>query len=331
MHNGIRFEIVDHSESTLWRFSGTSLDYLEPHFHNDFELLLPFHGHGTIVVNNTPYNVFPGDLCLFNPGEVHEILTNGSYLSILCLQISPKFFRIATDNTTRIIFDKNYLRGNLTDENLDNISALIAEFGYHYCCNDPVTRDFVLPAILNLIICALITSVSNCRLSESEFEKISHQNSRILRAAAFVENNFKRKISLSDFAAQEGLSVGYLSTFFKKHFNQTFREYVTAIRFAYAKSLLIHSDMKIADISYESGFSDPRYLYNAFMRYENCSPNEYRAKLASHKTPSDDAGDLWPWPPGAIETPRLRRIVSRMRTPIETYLQSLLIRNEKQN
>ncbi len=84
------------------------------------------------------------------------------------------------------------------------------------------------------------------------------------------------KIRLSDIAKSEHLSMSYLSHFIKDNLNQTFQEYLNNIRFSHAREMLMEKRMKFIDICMECGFSDYRYLYQAFLKNYGCTPKEYQ-------------------------------------------------------
>ena len=323
MSDTINFEIVKHPDSSLYRFSATSLDYLAPHFHNDFEFLLPIHGKGTLVASGKAIPSSTGDLCIFNPGEVHEIRTNGNALSFLCLQISPQYFKNLLGRSDRMLFDVQLLHHAASLKQVGFLNALLIEFGYQFF-REQRHGKALYSALLNLFAYSLLQYCPYHLLSEAEFLQIKARNARIVRIVNFVERNYQRKLLLSDLARTEGLSTGYLSSFFRQNFNQTFQDYVTTVRFSHAKSL-IFSDKRILDISYEAGFSDPRYLAKAFLKYEGCSPTAYREQRTKplHTDLSLGTGGFLA-ENASLEPDRLLQLLKSLRMPLGGALQQLL-------
>lgn len=314
MSNSIKFEIVPHPDSIPYRFSASSVDYVEPHFHHDFELLLPVYGKGQLIVSNGCLDLSVGDLCIVNPGEVHEIHTDSDSITFLCLQISPQYFKDQINRSGRLLFDENLLRATVPLEQVAYLSALLVEFGYQSLSQGRYSNILCI-SLLNLLIHSLLCSSPHQLLSEAEFLQIKTRNERILRAVNYVENNFQKRITLSDLAKAENLSVGYLSSFFRSAFNQTFQDYVNATRFSYARSLL-YTNMRIIDISLESGFSDPRYLTKAFQKYEKCTPSEYRERLLNQQKRDLELGTGGALALGILGGERLLEILKRLRTPL---------------
>lgn len=86
------------------------------------------------------------------------------------------------------------------------------------------------------------------------------------------------EISLNTIAAEVGMSPSYFSSIFSKEMGKTFVEYLTEIRMDRAKELLMCSSMKTSEIGYEVGYKDPHYFSYIFMKTQNCTPKEFRAR-----------------------------------------------------
>ena len=124
----------------------------------------------------------------------------------------------------------------------------------------------------------LLTTIPCRTMSAEEAANESAQNARLMRLASFVEENYRHKIRLADFAEKEGCSVSYLSHFIKKTMNQTFQDYVNSVRFGYACKLISEGKLSMISISMEAGFSDYRYFSRAFQEAYGMTPAEYSRK-----------------------------------------------------
>ena len=82
---------------------------------------------------------------------------------------------------------------------------------------------------------------------------------------------------------------------------------------------LLESDMTITDISYECGFSAPRYYNAAFKRFCGCTPAEYRKKIKSSIRYSDDVSADSLVVQEGVDRDELRTLLSRY--SCDTYLQ----------
>ncbi len=101
----------------------------------------------------------------------------------------------------------------------------------------------------------------------------------INQALNYIENNYKKDISLKTVAKEVGLSLYYFSHLFKEEIGVSFVSYLNEFRIKKAKELLGNSKLNIAEISFEVGYNDPNYFTRVFKEYENLTPSEFRTKL----------------------------------------------------
>lgn len=106
---------------------------------------------------------------------------------------------------------------------------------------------------------------------------------RIKKILTFLEENYHHPFSLSDWAENISLSKEQFCRIFKKHFNTTPIEYLINYRVSKAVDLLIHSNLSITDIAFETGFESSNYFTIVFKNKMNSTPREYRNnKNCSH-------------------------------------------------
>jgi two-component system, response regulator YesN len=107
----------------------------------------------------------------------------------------------------------------------------------------------------------------------------------IVKAREYIDLNFSSAdISLYSTAAHVGISPNHLSTVFAQETGENFIEYLTRVRIEKAKQLLSETSMKSADITCETGFSDPHYFSYIFKKNTGFSPREFRLKGQVKKT-----------------------------------------------
>lgn len=98
-------------------------------------------------------------------------------------------------------------------------------------------------------------------------------------AKNYIHKNYMTEnISLNSVASYVNVSPSYFSSIFGKEAGQTFIEYLTAVRMEKAKELMMCSNMKMSEISFEVGYKDPHYFSYLFKKMESCSPKEYRSR-----------------------------------------------------
>lgn len=93
-----------------------------------------------------------------------------------------------------------------------------------------------------------------------------------------VEQYFKKKHSVKEYAALMHKSPKTLSNMFKKYGDITPLQFIQNRIMLEAKRLLIYSDKNISDIGYEIGFSDIQVFSRFFKTRQGCSPQNFRGR-----------------------------------------------------
>ncbi|MDE5859765.1 MAG: AraC family transcriptional regulator [Oscillospiraceae bacterium] len=118
-----------------------------------------------------------------------------------------------------------------------------------------------------------------------EFYRIAHDknmsggNDRsniLMPVLNYIDDNFRSDFPLTVLAEKAGVSSQHLCRIFKETMNVRPMEYLTRRRLQEAKRLLTETDISVADIGFQTGFSDAGYFSTVFRKYEGVSPVEYR-------------------------------------------------------
>lgn len=94
-------------------------------------------------------------------------------------------------------------------------------------------------------------------------------------AKHFVEEHMKEKVTLNRVAAELGVSVGHLSSSFKRQTGQNFSDYATDIKIERAKELIKSGKYMIYEIADMLGYETPFYFSRVFKKVVGVSPREY--------------------------------------------------------
>ena len=84
-------------------------------------------------------------------------------------------------------------------------------------------------------------------------------------------------LTLKELADELHTNRTYLSSYINSTYHESFRAWITELRIAYAKRLMIvHPEKTIADISESSGFLSMSHFIRLFKECENCPPAKWR-------------------------------------------------------
>lgn len=152
----------------------------------------------------------------------------------------------------------------------------------------------IVPAILNqqpILEDYIVFERYRCREEEPAFNFVSHilalteeiKHFAISSSHYLVQNicndiltSIESNISLEAFAEKYHISKTYLSYLFKKEVGNSFIKYVTEVKMARAKVLMMDNSMKIYEISERLGFEDTEYFSRIFKNTTGVTPTIYR-------------------------------------------------------
>lgn len=279
-YNENEYERIAHTQVSNVNFFLINLTYRPPHMHHDFEILQVIEGGLHVKTLTEEYDLCPGEIALFNPDEFHTLHSKHSDCILLTIQADPSFCSVHYPAIQNIRFDSGNITSITPLTNALDIIHICYNLGYNYCLRP---SGFELRCISDLyrLFSYFTAYVPYHILNDTEIVNIKSKEQRLTRIITYIHQNYRKKITLSELAQKEGVSMTYLSHFFKNAVKMTFQEYVNSLRFEHAVLLLKKTDMNIIDICLESGFSDSRYLNKRFQQAYHMSLKEFR-KQASH-------------------------------------------------
>ncbi|MBT3385085.1 MAG: helix-turn-helix transcriptional regulator [Prolixibacteraceae bacterium] len=104
-------------------------------------------------------------------------------------------------------------------------------------------------------------------------------NPLIRRAINYLGKNLNRKLSLNQIADEVGYSPTYFTTLFKKETNYSPISYFSHLKIVKACELLDYTQMKVKEVSFHLGYSDPYYFTKDFKKKMGLSPRNYRNRV----------------------------------------------------
>ena len=102
---------------------------------------------------------------------------------------------------------------------------------------------------------------------------------RIDAVIQYVEENFCEDISVSVLSQKFDLSPNYISSLFKKKLGVNFIDHLTTLRLTKAKAMLKSGNLSAKEIAESVGYYSQSYFNKIFLKYEGCTPGEYRKKV----------------------------------------------------
>ena len=272
------FELVTHSHLQHVTAFLVRLQERVTHIHRELELGLVLDGAITLRTQQQTSVISKGDIYLVNRMEPHEFASEGNGALLIAIQFSTKLTQgfQAPGSHYRYRGEPNLWQA--LEENREAYRLLCdtcVELAYSFLRQQP-NDEFHCFSLSASLMDQLHRALPWKLLDSEDYSVIKQRANRIMAITDYIDQNFQRKLLLGEIARREGLSLTYLSHFFKEALGMSFQEYLNQKRFEYACRLLFTTDRRILDISLSSGFSDVRYFNQAFLEQYGCTPKEYR-------------------------------------------------------
>lgn len=115
-------------------------------------------------------------------------------------------------------------------------------------------------------------------LSELDFEESRHNTDVSFKDILKYINTNASNNDIDVFALAEiyGCSAEHFRHKFRKEFDISPKKYILTVRLNLAKKLLLNSNLSIADIAQQTGFSDINYFSRYFKRNTGYTPTQYK-------------------------------------------------------
>ena len=267
-------EIIQHPQIRGLHIFFNHMEYRTPHFHSEWEILCVMENDLHVFAGTQQVLMHPGDIVLIEPRQIHEYHCVGKACTFLCLQVSEELFP-----SLRGMHPENMFPRSIIPEDLyTRLKKQLLDIIRAYSQQEPQYELYCI-GMTGLMMHTIITQIPCRRMTPDEIAQLSKKNERLSRLLQYVDNNFKEKILLRDFARKEGLSMNYLSGFIRQTLNQSFQEYVATVRFNYACERMVKTDDKLLTVCMDAGFSDYRYFSEAFQKRTGKTPDAYREIL----------------------------------------------------
>ncbi len=239
--------------------------WFNQHFHQDpyWRLYLPVSGEFQLVFDGMKFKVAPGKMTLVPP-NVQFAFEPGTP--------STHFFLHFFSRELERRFHRQYplaLPVNTAEKRKD-----IEKILFHDDIK-PEDMSFADFAVCKNTMLNLLAPFVDKMLNEQFGTNVSGTFFKVITA---IENMLPGEVDISKLTKISGMSRAGFSASFRKTFGMGPRKYSIMRRMAYAKSLLLQSNMTAKEIAAKSGYENEYYFYRVFRKIVKMTPLEYRKK-----------------------------------------------------
>lgn len=262
--------------------------YDQLHQHHEIQIMFIETGEGTVIAGDYVGRFRPNDVFIIGSGQPHVFRSDQAYYD------SP------VPNASRCIslyFDERYFGKELWGS---NELKLFREFSASSQRSYQLVRDAVLNAAVLLrrlgssqgleklvnffsLLKLLIETQDKKTLSIQPGKLLGSEEGRMNSIVEFTFQESHRKIYLSEVAQLANLSSEAFCRYFKLHTRKTYINFLNEVRVSSACQLLIHKDMSIQEVCYQTGFSNISNFNRIFKKITGKTPVGFRQQLPFEK------------------------------------------------
>jgi AraC family transcriptional activator of pobA len=163
---------------------------------------------------------------------------------------------------------------DLNEKDQRSFNAMLVLFQEEFATKDHIQGEMLRTLLKRM----LITSTRLIKLENNQADLSVKQVELIRKFNILVEQHFKEKHQVADYADLLFKSPKTLSNFFKKHDVSSPLKIINGRIAAEAKRLLLYSDKSAEEISYELGYNEPSHFSKFFKTQVGVSPMVFRKK-----------------------------------------------------
>lgn len=282
-HESKRHEQPGFSYNTYLCSIPQDFEKVNPHWHEQMEIIYIKKGSGVVTVNLKPLEVNAGYIIPILPGELHSIsLTRGN--DTAHMEYENIIFSLSILDSRD---ENDWCRTNVIQAiekgTLHFQRPIVPGTGFHNAVSEALDKaDLVsemhsegYPLMLKSCLFQFLFSL----FSHKSIEKpapVSPHEQILKRIIMYVREHFAEDIPIGKIAAEVEYSPSHFMKFFKTETGHSFIEYLNDYRISYAGYLLKESNDAIGRIASRCGFDNFSYFIRLFRRKYGVTPKEYR-------------------------------------------------------
>lgn len=239
---------------------------IKAHKHEYHHVFYVHRGNATFVVNGQQYELGAGCAIFASKGVVHELLPIDNQLTIMSeikFSLSSKSLESAIQRLSPLIPPSD-LNKALIDRIMDESVRLSA-------ASQTAMKSYLYTLLYNWTADVRHSADDDSAIIETEgFSPVSKA---IVR---YLEENYKNNFDLQAVADAVGYNKNYLCSIFKKDSGITVGDCLYLIRVRKAAEFISYSDMELAQVAENTGFSNVSHFNRVFRQITDIPPGQYR-------------------------------------------------------
>lgn len=239
-----------------------------PHTHQFTELFYVLRGKGVFYIEDEIVPVEADDLMIINPHIEHtEKTLPNDPMEYIVFGVEGLAFAFEDDNVEDPKGYSSYSYSSDESQMLDFAQLMVKEFhdkkpGFETLCHG-----------LLQVLLVYISRKQHLNVIPDTSFRLSKE---CALAKRYIDANYSKNITLDTLAEITHINKFYLTHIFTECMGQSPINYLTEVRLAASKQQLATSNMSIAQVASNNGFSSQSYFSQIFKKKIGVTPQQYR-------------------------------------------------------
>lgn len=246
----------------------------QEHRHADFEFNFCVEGSFDILADKKAYHVEAGCTTLLPPMCAHEIPEHKNERTVLTVTVGMSLLKRHFSDFSRLVTEAAvYDLRTPENRRIYDLFMECAEIKKR----GGTTADLLITGNIYKIFGYLFDSPMEVKGeigASAEYLKIEN----VEKALELIYYNYKEPLSVEYVAELTGYSKSNFCKMFKKVVGESFHQALNRQRVSNAAGLLRASDMAVADVATEVGFSEAKSFCRVFKSVYGITPGQYRRR-----------------------------------------------------
>ncbi len=276
-----QYDVVNYNKNipaTIMRLDLSSDTHkTELQWHREPEIVFVIEGRSECSCNGESQIVEQGDFILFNSEDVHLVRpVEGAGCRLLCVNFSFEYIRMFCKSIDSLYFDVSAAPETRADivQVLSRLAAMDSESDY---------APLIQIAYINKLYYLLLTKCVRFRRTPGATATSKRDFSYAKTAIAYINENYKREISLGEISGVVSLSPSYFSKYFKNVTQVSFSEYLANLRLENAVNDMLTKNLTVSTAAFENGFANVKSFITQCKKVYGCTPAQYKKRLLAKK------------------------------------------------
>ena len=257
------------------------------HMHSFWELFYLQKGHLCINSENQKLNLYPNQALIIPPGVYHNSSSDSTTIKKSVLFTLEKIKSPSAESLFAKIYSAFCNCDFFKLDNCEYIGQLLNMI-LNNPCSDEVVKNWLIKSHVTELLLTLYENIKTENLIN--FDNFCSPNNYCVYKYAIdklLDMYYMTDISLEELSRKIYTSPQTVSRIIFSSYGKSFSELKLELKIRNAKKMLCETTLNINDIGQMNGYTTSRGFFAAFMKYEGCTPSEYRErhkKSRNHST-----------------------------------------------